>query len=220
MTMPDENRVSKKVLLLLMALGVLLVVVLMFALRELALQVIVTPILYILWLVDFLLESIPQPFFWVILILVMLRIAFRSLVTPRATLHRPQLSPFSSPQGRVTVWRRRLELAREGNYSRWGVARHITSLMIDMLVHRDQITLAQARERLRKGDLDAPSEVRAYIQAGMMSQPPNTLSFFARLMQHLRLQREQTVPALNLDLEQLVDYMEDQLEVIHDIKDH
>jgi len=218
--MPDENRVSKKVLLLLMALGVLLVVVLMFALRELALQVIVTPILYILWLVDFLLESIPQPFFWVILILVMLRIAFRSLVTPRATLHRPQLSPFSSPQGRVTVWRRRLELAREGNYSRWGVARHITSLMIDMLVHRDQITLAQARERLRKGDLDAPSEVRAYIQAGMMSQPPNTLSFFARLMQHLRLQREQTVPALNLDLEQLVDYMEDQLEVIHDIKDH
>jgi len=220
MTTSEEIRVPRKVLLLLLALGVPLVIVLMFVLRELALQMIVMPILYILWLVDFLLESIPQPFFWVILVLVMLRIAFRSLIAPRATLHRPQLSPFSSPQGHVTVWRRRLELAREGNYSQWGVARHITSLMVDMLVHRDQITRSQARERLRKGDLDAPSEVRAYIQAGMMSQPPQTLSFFGRLMQHLRLQREQILPALNLDLEQLVDYMEDQLEVIYGIQDH
>ncbi len=211
----------KKVLFILLALSVPLVILFMFVLRDLATRLIVLPILYILWVLDFLLASIPQVFFWFLMLFVVLRIAWRSLRRPSKTLHESQsLSSSAPPQGRVGLWRRRLDLASKGNYSQWGLARHAANLAANLLAYHEHISVREARARLKRGMIDAPPDIQAYFKAAMASRPPHTLRFFSRLLQRLGLREEEVVPSLNLDLERLVAFLEDQWEVVHDVEDY
>lgn len=215
-----RERLGTRGLWIVILLGVPLTLVLMLALRGLAYRLIVIPILYMLWLVGFLFESLPQPLFWTLFLLLMLRLAWQSLRPPKQTLHQPQMMEASVPEGRLAVWLQRLVLAESGNYSKWGVARHIVQLLVETIAYQEQISIAQARLRLRSGNFEAPPEVRAYVQAGLLSQPPPSLTLFAKLMQRLGLREAQELPELDLDLINLVTYLEDQLEVIYDVEDH
>jgi hypothetical protein len=215
-----RESLSVRVLLILLALGIPLTLLLMFALRGMAYHLIVVPILYSLWLAKFLFDALPQPLFWILFLLLMLRLAWRSLRPPKQTLHHSQLPEVSTPEGRLMVWLQRLALAESGNYSKWGVARHIVQLTAETLAYREQISVTQARQRLRRGEFDAPAEVQAYIKAGLLSQAPHSLTFFGKLMQRLGLREPQDLPSLDLDLDYLIAYLEEQLEVIHDVEDH
>ncbi len=212
---------EKGVLRLVLILGAALLpvaVVLAIVLRDMAYQVIVVPILFILWLANFLLDSIPQMFFWLLLWLFLLRIAVKSLVDLRRVVHASQPGEHGGQApGRVHLWQERLALARRGNYSRWGIARHMLTLFSDIVASSESSLPVAVRERVRAGTYPAPPEVAAYFQAAMSPQMSYSPSFFKRLVQRFAWRKTAPEsPALNLDVERVVEFLEDQLEVPHE----
>jgi hypothetical protein len=204
--------------LLLLALAAL---ALMAAVRGLALQVLVTPLMYILWMLSVLVDGIPQPLFWFLAVFLFVRIVYPSLFTGRRTIHPPEIAEVGPPEGRVALWLRRLTLARAGHYSKRGVARNMAKLTIDIFSYQGKITLGQVRARLQRGEYELPPEAIAYLQLGLVTQPPSAQSRWASLRSWLGGRRNRKVqPDTDLDLKCLLTFLENEMEVVHDIEDH
>lgn len=199
--------------------GAVLPVVILLAviLRGMAYQVIVVPILWLLFVANFLLDAVPQAFFWILLWLFLLRIAGRSLSRAKRLVHAPQTRRREPAEGRVSVWEQRLSLARRGNYSRWGIARHLLALLLDIVVSRESVLSVSVRDRVRVGTYPASPEITAYFQAAMLPQVSYSPSFFKRFMQRFAWRKTAPEsPALGLDIERVVEFLEDQLEAPHE----
>ncbi len=206
-----------RLLLILGAAALPVVIVLAVILRGMAYQVIVVPILFVLWLASFLLNAIPQAFFWLLLWFFLVRIAVRSLGGLKNVVHASQSGKLESALGRVGVWEQRLSLARRGSYSRWGMARHMLALLTDIVASRESVLPPDVRERVRAGAYPAPPEIAAYFRAAMLPQISYSPSFFKRFIQRLAWRKAAPEsPALNLGLERVIEFLEDQLEVPHE----
>lgn len=200
---------------------VLAALALMSVVRGLAFQMLVVPILYFLWVLRLLLDGIPQPFFWAVAVFLFIRIVYPSLFSARRPIHASQIPEGGLPEGRVTFWLRRLTLARTGRYSKWGMARNMAKLATDVLSYQGKLTPGEVRERLQRGEYELSPEAAIYLQSGMSAQPPATQTWWARFWRRLGLRREPDVkPTLSVDLEQLLRFLENEMEVVHDIEDH
>ncbi len=200
---------------------VLAALALMSVVRGLAFQMLVVPILYFLWVLRLLLDGIPQPFFWAVAVFLFIRIVYPSLFAARRIIHSAQILEGGPPEGRVIFWARRLTLARTGRYSKWGMARNMAKLATDVLSYQDKLTPGEVRERLQRGEYELSPEAAAYLQSGMSAQPPATQTRWARFWWRLGWRRDRDVkPPLSVDLEQLLLFLENEMEVVHDIEDH
>lgn len=200
---------------------VFIALILMFLVRGLAMKLLVLPILYILWLLRFLLEGIPQPFFWFLAIFFFIRIVYPSLFGAKRIIHSPQLPEGGPPEGRVAFWLRRLTLAGTGQYSKWGMARNMAKLATDVLSYEDKITPGEVRERLQSGQYNLSPEIATYLRAGMSAQPPTSQSWWVRFLWGLGIrQNRDAQPTLNVDMGQLLIFLENEMEVVHDIENH
>ncbi|MBN2004604.1 MAG: hypothetical protein JXA21_14710 [Anaerolineae bacterium] len=200
--------------LILGTIAVPVLITLAVILRGMAYQVIVVPVLWLLFVANFLLDAVPQTFFWILLWFFLLRIAVRSLLRTKRLVHKPQPGEREPATGRVSVWEQRLSLARRGDYSRWGIARHMLTLLLDIVVSRESALPLAVRDRVRAGTYPAPPEIAAYFQAAMQPQISYAPSFFKRLAHRFAWRKSAPEsPALNLDLERVVEFLEDQLEV-------
>jgi hypothetical protein len=196
--------------LLLVGLVLLLAVPLALALRTFAREVIVVPVLRILWLGYLFLQSIPQSFLWALLLVAALFISARSLIKSRMPTGEVRGEETDRP-GQVTVWARRIRWMTHGGYFEWSLAQHLGRLFLAALAYREQLGRDQIRQYLQAGQLDMPPEIRAYLQAGLSPLPPATVGFLSRLLRRFR-PGERPSP-LNLDPEQVVRFLEEQSEV-------
>lgn len=201
--------------ILLLALAAL---ALMPLVRGLAFQVLVVPILYFLWLLRLLLEGIPQLFFWVLAVLFFIRIVYPSLWSGKPFSPPRQILKCRPPDGRVAIWLRRLTLAGAGHYSKWSLASHMAMLATDTLSCRSRITPREARERLQNGGYNLSPEAAAYLQSGMLSRPLSRPTLWTRLLRLLGLRQDRDGQPTLADLEPLLQFLEDEMEVGHDIE--
>lgn len=210
-----RRRVLAILLLVLVALALMSLV------RGLASQVLVAPLLYLLWLLHVLLDGIPQLFFWFLAVFLFIRIVYPSLFTGRPTLYPPEVVEGSPPEGRAAVWQRRLQLARAGHYSKWGMARNMALLAIDIFAYQDRITLGEVRARWQHGDYQLPPEAAAYLQLGMAGQPPSSPPWWVALRTWWSARGQRAAPPVfDVDLERLLTFLENEMEVVHDREDH
>ena len=226
-TAEDENQRSwGKRLLAMLPWILLLAVPLMLMLRGLARSLIVIPIMYAFWVGDLILTILPQPLFWILFLFLVLRIAFRSLLVSKISRPKSSEPPIRYP-GRVEFWARRIRLTEQGNYSKWGFARHLGNLTLDTLAYTERLESAQIRERLQNDELELDPEVQAYLRAGLTARPPEAFGLLSGLRRRLFILICRLIPsgwhlqsntAFSLDLnpEGLVQYLENQLEVPND----
>jgi hypothetical protein len=191
----------------------LLAVPLVLVLRDLAREVIVVPLLHLLWVGDLYFQSIPQALFWALFSMVALIIAARSLVRDKKPARKKRQTE-TVGEGQVQVLTRWIRYAAQGGYSKWWLAQHLGELTCEVLAYRERITPGQMREQLRDGDLDAPPEVRAFLQAGLTLTFSRSVSLFSRLRRRLRSSVQTSAP--DADLERVVQYLEDRLEAQYD----
>ena len=217
MSMMSINMIGARVRnVLLFLLPVLsLAVFLMIVFGDFVREAIALPLLHFLGFVRFFLDTIPQPFFWASFITLALLVAARSLVRGKKFRRRARGVEWSDP-GRVEVWARRIYMVDAGGYSRWRLAHHLGNLALQILAHHERVEPWQVRQRLASssGELDAPSEVLAYVRDGLRPVPLTPVGFFPRFMRRWRLSAP--TPPLDLDPESVVQFLEHQLEVQHD----
>jgi hypothetical protein len=205
----------------------MLAIPLMLLLRGLARSLIVIPIMYAFWVGDLILTILPQPLFWILFLFLVLRIAFRSLLVSK--ISRPKSSsPEIRYPGRVEFWARRIKLTEQGNYSKWGFARHLGNLTLATLAYTERLEPEHIRERLQDDELALDPEVQAYLRAGLTARPPEAFGFLAGFRRRLfalisalippgwQLLQSNSASSLDFNPEGLVQYLENQLEVPND----
>lgn len=191
----------------------LLAIPLVWLLRDFTRDVILSRVLHIAWEVGIVLNSLPQEPLWMLLVVLVLYIALVSLVVRKRT-QSERLPSMLDRVGRLRYLARRIELAAEGVYFRWDLARHLGSIIVAALAHRQGISRGEVRLALRKGHLDAPDEIQGYLRAGF--SPLYTLS--GGLLSRVRrlFSPDAQASPLDHDLERIVRFMESLLELQHD----
>lgn len=193
--------------------GVPLVLLLMFVLRDFVRDSIALPLSHTLWIVGIILRTIPQIWFWTGLVVIALVIAMRSLDRePRPQLALPGKT--SRPaRGRIDVWVERIDMLLKGKYSRQRFGYFIGSLILDVLSHEERLSFRDVERSFAQGTMDAPPAVRDYLFSRLKPVYADARpSFFTRLKWFFKLEKPPTVQ-LNAELETIVKFLEDQLEV-------
>jgi hypothetical protein len=199
-------------LLALMALGMLLLVL---SARGLIRQMIIIPALYLLWLADLLIQSTPQWLFWAVLVLTALPILLKSLGTGERREARPRALAGGQPRReRVAFWAIQLRLAQRGAYSSARFVEALKRLTLEVLAYREQVSPLQAQQQLETGELDVPREIVTYLERGARWTPERA-GWRARLAARLAALFSPARPASDLELENVVRFLEDCLEIKH-----
>jgi hypothetical protein len=195
--------------LALIAATLLLTVTLALALPDLTREAIVVPIWYVIWIGQLLFHAIPQAILWALLFTIALVVAVRSLLKRPQFEEKPEIEPIST--GQVHVLLRWIQSQEERDYFKHCLAQHLGRLTLETLAYRKRLTLREIRPLM--GSLDAPPEIRAYLQAGLTLMPPRPGNLFSRLLHRLGWRR--VTSPLDLHPEIVVQFVERQLGIMH-----
>jgi len=195
--------------LALIAATLLLTAILALALPDLTREAIVVPIWYVIWMGQLLFRAIPQALLWALLFTIALVVAVRSLRKRPQFEEKPEIEPIYT--GQVHVLLRWIQHREKRGYCKHRLAQHLGRLTLETLAHQRQLTSGEIKWHL--GSLDAPPEVRAYLQAGLTPTPSRPGGRLSRLLDRLGWRRA-TSP-LDLDPEIVVQFVERQLGVTH-----
>lgn len=198
--------------LALIAATLLLTVILALALSDLTQEAVAGPIWYVIWIGQLLFHAIPQAILWALLFAIALVVAVRSLLKRPQFEEEPEIEPIYTGQVRVLL--RWIQYQEERDYFKQRLAQHLGRLTLETLAYRKRLTLREVRRHL--GSLDAPPEIRAYLQAGLTPMLPRPGSLLSRLLHGLGLRRA-TSP-LDLHPEIVVQFVERQLGVTHQME--
>lgn len=181
--------------LILVLAGVLVALV-----QGVARDTIVIPILYAFLYAQQIFESIPQLILWILVVVVVLILALRSLVG------RPTLFLGSRQErtnyGRVETWMRLVDFAGQDEYSRWRLAQRLGLLTSEVVAHQEQVDLRQTRQVIEDQTVPMPPEVRAYLRAGIAGHRPRARGFFGLM------RSGSSSDALELDPAKVADFLE------------
>lgn len=237
--MNQIRSINLRRVIVVLAVLLLVSIVVIFWMREVVREVLVLPISYLLFVAGIFIDSTPQVFFWVSILLTTFWIAYRSMSSKRRKpppLIRPVADNSSGRQpfsGRVSSWAAKVRQMRKYNssYYRGTFHQSLARLLVELLAHRYRLTPLQAEERLRNGVLDVPAEVRAYFLSSMGRPEPIRIGFFARLRKMLNdtwrdwlnhrfeaspLEKKDKRSQTEAQIERIILYMEEELEVAHD----
>jgi hypothetical protein len=194
----------------LLALVLLLTALLAFLLRDFARDWVALPLARALQLGNLLLGAVPQIIFWALMLAIGLSVAARSLMEHRTRSQNVERAR-AAYRGQVWTLLRWVQCEPESAYFRQRLAYRLARLATELQACRQKRVPAQFGQRL--DGLDAPPEVRAYLQAGMAPPSSSTLSPILRFARWLRPRR--TASSFDSALERVVQFLEDQVEVHH-----
>jgi hypothetical protein len=156
----------KRRLLVPLGLALLLAILLMPILTGLIREVVVIPLLYILWIGQFLVETLPQGVIWSLFVICLLVMMLISLAgKQRRRVRRPPI--IITNQERIEIWLYLIRQAERDGYFKWRLAQHLQRLTVDAIAHYTDQTSRQTRQQLKQGLLDLPPELQAYFQTSL-----------------------------------------------------
>jgi energy-coupling factor transporter transmembrane protein EcfT len=195
-----QNFLGRKIkpiipLVLLLLLGIFLFIVV----EDFVQSVIVVPLLYIIWFVTLVIESLPQGSIWFGFVLVLLIFAYlslRSKNTNERTYH-PSLSYKTGP---VEKWARLLENAEMDTFTKWRLANQLK---------RFNRRLVSVDKPEKSNNLLDDEKIPADILSFYEAKAPTRIPFW----EWLNTNEESLDPALDLDPELVIEYLEKRLEI-------
>jgi len=176
-------------------LSLLLALVLFFIVEDFVKMVVVRPLLYVIWFVSLIMQSIPQEAIWIGFILLMLLLTYASLTkekTPRLPIRTLPLTRKLSPFER---WARLFENAQNSSLSKWRLSQELKHLTRNVI----SPNLDPEDNSRDLSSLDLPAEIRAFFEA---QQPSN---------KRLSAIHDESETALDLDPEVVIQYLEERL---------
>jgi hypothetical protein len=176
---------------------------------------IVVPLVYLLWLGGLVLKAVPQEVYLIGLILVAGIIALNTL---NQLQHRASNQGFIKERpgdaSRYRLWLRWCATAPASEYPRLELARETQKLIVSLLAYQEGLTPAEVEQKILSGDLAVPAAVRQFIgDRDLKFTPPPRQRFWQRLR---RTADRQSDPLLDQSLEEIVQFIETRLEIVHD----
>ena len=192
--------------------------------RPLVRELIIIPLSYWTWILGLFLESTPQIFFWLVTLMIIFIIAWRSFFVKEKPVAEVEKAPEYPPTGgRVLYWSRRVELMRMGVYYQSTFNEALGRLALDLISYRHRANNRQIERGLTQNSLRVPPLVREFLLKHVFQREFKTVSYFTYLYRALRLwwvsrfkpsrQQQEELPA---EARSLIQYMEKELEVHYD----
>ena len=225
-------KISARLLVLLLAPSVLLVAALTLVLRGWVRDVILTPILFLLWLGGLLINSTPQWIFWGVFLVLALLILANSFGTekgPNQNVDRAE--PGHPRRERVLFWAKQIRWKARRDSSPLGNGEPLRKLVLEVIAFQERLSLTEVEQRLESGELDVPPTIRTCLQPKLTPEPSSSASLWERLQHRwadfgrrahglisgLTQSRSYTQPSpFDSELESVTQFLEDRLRIIHD----
>lgn len=188
--------------ILLIGAAVMMAGIMAFPLRDLVNDLVIGPLSYLVWVVGVYYLSIPKVLVWIILLVIILSIFANSYA---GTWHREERSQVKkiTRMGPIEMLAGWISQPGRGNYFKWRVARLLGEAACRLL------GLPEHSNRLNWGGRAEPSSnVRDYLEASL-----NTT--FADYPMPSLFSRRKPTP-FDLNLEDVITFLESQLEKPHD----
>jgi hypothetical protein len=170
-------------------------------------EVIVIPLLALLWLLGLLLDSVPQLIWWFGLLAIAALVAWRSLATPRVALEPPRVAP--AVPAPVASWAGMFERAVGDRYARWLLAQRLGHFALELLASQEQGERRGVWHYLQDESRDIPPAVRAFLLAGARMYRP--LPTFWQRWWPWGARVETRADPLDLDLNEVVRFLDERL---------
>lgn len=180
-----------------------------FLLRDVIYALVILPLEYLWWVLSLTYRSLAQGIYWVVLVALLAYLALDSLYgrirfRPR---REPKHIPARGPVETMAWW---LEQTRRGNYFKWRVANRLGELAEGILARDGGIRSPLPGERLRGAGWSPPPVVQKYLEAGLNHS-------FADYPRPRWFQPPPATP-FDLDIQQVLDYLDSQMESRSDHK--
>ncbi len=196
--------------LALVAAILLLALPLLLLLRGFTRVVILTEVMRYAWGVRLLFESLPQIAVWIVFLIVASLVVMNSLIQRIGTDEESHKVTAERP-GRIHDTCTRIERAAEGEYFGWRLAHYVRTVTLEVHAHQYRVPVQQIEQDLDAGRLQVPPEVHAYLSAGLSPSFSRSGCLFPRLRRYLSSRIRDA--AVDPKLEQVVEYLEDQLKL-------
>ncbi len=186
--MNDQSTPNTRRLAVIIGLFLLLTIALLFFARDVIRELVVLPLSYLFWLIGILIDSTPQIFFWLALLVIAFLLASRSLSRKRKilTMYPPGYTVPDDPisTGRVNYWMGKEDLlrGRQGGFYSRSFHSALGRLLLDLLMYRYRLAPRQVEKAVREGTLDLPADIRAYVLESLSPPEPARRFFFLNLL--------------------------------------
>ena len=179
-------------------LTLLLALVLFLSVEDFLRSVLISPLLYVAWIVSLIAESLPHGVIWAGFLLIMLIIAFASLRNEKQEEYYASQLP-NWNKGSVEKWANLLDNAQKDRFTKWRLANDLKRLT------RRLTTNADSGESVHDQYLlDLPDKITAFFEA----EQPTRVPFRKWLSQY---RNDELDSPLDLDPEIVIQYLEEQL---------
>jgi hypothetical protein len=214
--------------LIFVGLGLLvLLTALAFSLRDVVREVIVIPLSYLFWVIGIFIDSTPQIFFWLALLLISLLAAGRAIRPNKKAVEvrfRTDSMVPANAVGRVGYWVSRVNTLRLGSFYKQNFNQSLNRLLLDMLSYRHHLTTRQVEQAIRNGSLYLPQDIAAFVKSNtrdLYDAQANIFTWIFHAIREwftLRLGRtpQNTETLLTPEVRRVITYMEEELEVTYE----
>jgi hypothetical protein len=198
-----------------------LALALMLIFRDFVRENIVTPILYLFWLGNQIYTHLDQLFLWILLLVFFAMIVFRSMRYIRISTNRlVEIEAGTKGSGRVYFWVKQIRLRAAPRISDEFALVEFRRLILSVLAEVKRMDPVEVEHRILSGEIQVPPDIQAALKLEIPEAPSPKIPWFARIRDRLRVKRSGKwvflSPALASELEETVQYLEDQLEINHE----
>lgn len=185
-------------------------------------ETIVIPIYYLFWYGGLVVNSIPQAVYLLLLVAVAVVIGLNTLsrLEARGAYGRRAGAIGFEDQSRYQFWLRLCASAPSSEFSRSNLAREIRNLLLAIWAYQHGTGIAEAEQHFLNGAEPRPAAVDRLMRHKELAYdllPPQRFSGLRRrLQQLLRRPEPPDAPVTNPALEDIVHYIESQLEIARD----
>jgi hypothetical protein len=219
----NENRRRLLWLQLLIALLVFVVVVgLALYFQDSLKEIILTPLLYVIWVTELVLKSFDQRCIWLmaLVVAVSLSLAFSYRSRSPVDIYQRLVSQQFPDSGRIRYWRRQIRIGSSALYTSGFHRSELSRLVIETLAYREGLNAEEIKEQLNVGVITVPAEVRYILGLDEVQDYPDKPSGFmkrtARWFNQIFRQLFAPKFSPNPRLEKVIEYLESLMEVDDD----
>jgi hypothetical protein len=185
--------------------GILIVFIMTFFLQDVVHRAVVVPLAYLWWVLKTYYSAVPQLLMWMIL-LVTLVMVFITNMFRWISIGQKSRQSTKPVQGSVKILARWISNPGDGNYYKWMVANRLGNLSRDMDVPLENQPGLENTENLVDADQRKVIAVQRYLKAGLEE------SFVDYPLPQIPFMHRKETP-FDLDVKQVVKYLESQMEV-------